>query len=95
MSKQTIHIECRSCNATGLYSGFCEAKGTAVVCVDCGGTGAETFQYTPFTKRKGKRGINTVRLSRGRVIGTGVGAVGKSISYKEFSKGKFPIGEDV
>jgi hypothetical protein len=85
-----IKIECRSCRATGLYSGFAEPKGTAVVCLACRGSGAETLDYTPFTKRKAKSGIKTVSLSRGSLIVTGVGAVGGSITYAEFQKGKVP-----
>lgn len=86
----SMKIECGYCAGTGLYSGFAESDGTAVVCQGCKGSGAEIFKYTPFTKRKGKRGIKTVSLSRGSFILTGVGAVGKSITYAEFQKGLLP-----
>ncbi len=85
-----VKIECRSCCATGLYKGFAEPKGTAVVCLSCSGSGEETIQYTPFTKRKGKQGIKIVNLSRGGLLVTGVGAVGKSITYAEFQRGVLP-----
>ncbi len=85
-----VKAECEECRATGLYQGFCEAKGTAVICLNCGGTGCERIRYTPFTKRKPKRGVKTVHRSRGSFIATGVGAYGGAISYKEFASGKMP-----
>lgn len=88
--KKTIEIECQSCGGTGLYSGFAEPKGVAVVCVTCAGTGKSTFTYEPFERRKGREGIHTVRLSRGSFIATGVGPTGGSISYEAFQNGKFP-----
>jgi len=86
----SVKAECVACGCTGVYSGFCEPKGTAVVCLICDGTGCEVVRYTPFTGRREKRGIKTVSLSRGGFIATGVGAVGKSIPYSEFKKGKKP-----
>jgi len=83
-----IEIECRSCGSTGIYSGFCEPKGTAVVCGTCGGSGCEIVRFKPFEKRRRRRGIKTVSLSRGMMLATGVGAVGESISYSDFFKGK-------
>jgi len=88
--KQFVKSECDSCGGTGVYQGFCEAKGEAVVCLRCGGTGCATIYYTPFEKRKNRRGINIVRLSRGGFLATGVGAVGESITYAEFKKGQMP-----
>ena len=90
MSKVVVQAECEACGATGLYSGFMEAKGTAVVCVRCDGTGCAKISYTPFTKRHGRHGIKTVSRSRGSFIATGVGPTGESISYAEFAKGKMP-----
>jgi len=88
--KKTIDIECESCSGTGLYSGMCEAKGIAVVCVRCDGTGCQKFSYIPFTCRKGKRGIHTVTLSRGQTMIAGCGPGGKPITYREFESGKMP-----
>ncbi len=87
---ETVKAECSACGGTGLYSGFAEPKGTAVVCVQCGGDGCQEIHYTPFTRRKGRRGITTVSRSRGSFIVTGVGPVGDSITYKEFHQGKMP-----
>jgi hypothetical protein len=89
-----VRAECSSCGATGVYSGFCEAKGEAVVCITCGGTGCEEIRYVPFDKRRNRRGIHTVRNSRGSFIATGVGGYGDSISYSDFKKGKFPTKEE-
>ncbi len=88
--REVVKAECGTCGGTGLYCGMCEPEGTAVVCLRCEGSGAETLSYTPFTRRKGKRGIKIVRNSRGTFILTGVGAVGGSITYKEFQEGILP-----
>jgi len=80
-----IQIECASCRGTGVYQGFAEAPGTAVVCINCAGTGATTVEYKPYTGRKVKRGVKIVSYSRGSFIGLGVGAVeGSGMSYGEF-----------
>jgi len=85
-----VEVECEACYATGLYSGFMEAEGEAVICHGCNGTGCATLTYTKFTKRRPKRGIKWVRESRGTFIGTGVGPVGGRITYADFKKGKRP-----
>jgi len=85
-----VRAQCSSCNGTGVYSGFAEPKGTAVVCLTCNGTGCEKIRYTPFKGRKIRRGIQTVRRSSGTFIATGVGPRGGSVTYKEFLGGKMP-----
>jgi len=90
MARKFVDAECDSCGGTGLYCGFCEKKGTAVICHGCDGTGRVKLFYTPFTKRHGKRGVQMVFESRGTFIATGVGATGKGISYQDFQKGKRP-----
>lgn len=87
---ESIHAECGACRGTGVYTGMCEAKGTAVVCVRCGGTGCETITYRPFVVRRRREGVETVRWSRGSLLATGVGVVGESIAYAEFLGGKMP-----
>ena len=84
--KSIIKVECSSCGATGLYSGFMEAKGTAVVCDRCDGSGCETIWYTLFTKRRPRRGIAKVYQSRKSFFGV----PGKPISYTAFARGKMP-----
>lgn len=56
----TIKAECDACNGTGLYCGFAEPKGTAVICRGCNGTGCRTIRYKEFTHRKRKRGVKRV-----------------------------------
>jgi len=91
MARITIEAVCRDCDGTGLYVGFAEPKGVAVVCLGCDGTGCEKIRYVPFKKRKAKRGIQRVQRARGTFIATAVGPDGKSyITYAEFAKGKMP-----
>ncbi len=77
----TIKAECNDCGATGLFRGMCEPEGVAAVCGGCQGEGYVNLKITEFTRRKGKSGIHTVRLSWGH---------GTSITYQEFQQGKRP-----
>ena len=61
----TIKANCKECSATGLYVGFAEPKGTAVVCVRCGGTGCQEIQYVEFKKRRRRRGVSRVLCDGG------------------------------
>lgn len=88
--QKTIEIECPSCRGTGLYRGFAEPSGVAVVCIHCQGTGAGKITYTPFTGRKRREGIHTVQLSAGTLLVTGVGPRGVAVTYEEFLAGKMP-----
>jgi hypothetical protein len=85
-----VKAECGSCDGTGLYCGFAEPKGTAVICLNCGGTGCDEIGYIRFTGRKERRDVHTVKRSAGSFIFTGVGPVGKSVTYEEFCRGKMP-----
>ncbi len=88
--RETVDAECTACGATGLYVGFAEPKGTAVVCVQCNGSGCKTIGYRPFVKRKGRRGVLTVRHSCGLFVATGVGATGEFITYETFQREGMP-----
>lgn len=77
----TIKAECSDCGASGLFRGMCEPDGVAAICTRCRGEGYINLKITEFTRRKGKRGINIVRLSWGH---------GSSITYQEFQAGKRP-----
>jgi len=91
MANISIDAECDACAGTGLYSGFAEPAGVAVVCLRCDGTGCAKVTYKPFSGRKARRGIKTVRLSRGTTLMSGVGPTGKAeISYAEFAAGAMP-----
>lgn len=87
MSRVTAYrAECSACRATGVYQGFCEGKHEAVECLQCGGTGCETVSFVPFTHRRRRRGIKTVRKSRGTFIATGVGGTGEAEAYRDWFK---------
>ena len=86
----SVDTVCRACSGTGLYHGFAEPEGVAVVCLDCEGSGKMQMRYTPFTGRQTRTDITRVQASRGRFIATGVGPAGASISYAEFLNGKRP-----
>lgn len=80
----SIQAECDRCRGTGLYCGFAEPEGTAVICRNCGGTGCYTITYKEFTGRKRKRGVK-------RVMGDGGlwfvrDGNEKTISVQEFYK---------
>lgn len=80
---------CEDCKGTGLYSGMCEAKGTAVVCLRCEGKGWEWHHYKTFEGRKKLKGIKEIQVSRGSSI-LCCGGTGKAMTYKEF-EAKFPV----
>ena len=85
--KSRIETVCSSCEGSGLYEGFCEAKGEPVICLMCEGSGCEIVEYTPFTCRRKIRGVKAVHRSRGTFIATGVGKMSeKPMSYAEFLK---------
>ena len=81
--RKTVGASCTSCGATGLYSGMCEGKGKAVVCLDCNGTGCQAITYTPFRRRKRRRDIKTVILGR-ESKSILEDSTGEEISYKEW-----------
>lgn len=88
--KVKVESVCSPCGGTGIYQGFAEPKGVGVVCIECGGTGKKVIEYTPFVKRRRRKDIKQVRLSKGRLIAVGVGPTGSEVSYEEFLAGKFP-----
>lgn len=59
---QKIECACESCGATGLYVGYAERNGAAVVCHTCDGTGKVTrkIEWDEFDGRKTRRGIKRV-----------------------------------
>lgn len=78
--------ECPDCRGAGLYSGFFEPKGEAVICCGCDGQGWVKHYFRPFDGRKKKAGIKSIKKSRGSFIATGVGGVGDAMSYAQFEK---------
>lgn len=82
MTVTTIKTECAACKSTGLYVGFAEAKGEAVVCVSCEGTGCRTVSYTPFAGRRRRNGIEKIRYGSGTILDDPRKA--KWMTYNEF-----------
>jgi len=82
--KVTVKILCGDCSGTGLYHGFNEKEGVAVICWNCNGTGAVTLSFKRFTERLKRDDVEVVFPFRGSEH------EGKSVTYEEFEKGKFP-----
>mgnify|MGYP006898470229 CR=1 FL=1 len=87
---KSIKIECPDCRGTGLYKGFMEGPGEAVVCVRCSGSGAQELKYNEFTGRKTKTGVTKVRSGSGTILDNP--GKGSWISYEEFKR-KVPEGK--
>lgn len=89
MTKTMFKVECNACKSTGLYKGFAEPPGHAVVCYQCDGKGyfeASSVASTAvlFTGRKAKPGITQVLLDGGLwMFRTGKE---KSISIEKFNE---------
>lgn len=84
-------IECRACKGTGLYVGFAEKDGHAVICSTCKSTGNETVRVegTLFTERNIRIGIKKVHMTNpGIGIGDAPGHDFGGISYREWREGK-------
>lgn len=102
MKKIEIDVQCPACGGSGVYCGFAEGKGTAVVCNRCNGSGKYhyVYEYEEFSGRKIKEGIKRVYLSGygymtnlGKIKYDGVGLVDmnkEGVSYEEFLNGKMP-----
>ena len=65
MKTKIVRIECKSCKGTGLYQGFCEKEGCAVICTNCKGQGVSTETYIEFTGRNKLKGIERVFKTSG------------------------------
>jgi len=85
-----LKAQCKACGGTGIYRGFAEPEGVGVICQSCAGTGCVEIRYEPFTERRRRSGVHTVRRSSGTFIATGVGPTRGSVSYEEFLRGRMP-----
>jgi len=109
MSKHTIEYDCycSDCGGSGLYVGFAEHDGFAVVCHGCAGTGKQHKKYTyeDFDGRREKKGIKRV-LETNPGIGVGLGKPGDGknltiesfggLSYEDWKNGKpFVLGTEM
>lgn len=88
--------ECSACNGTGVYKGFAECAGAAVVCQRCSGTGKAHIkvEYSDFTGRKERKGIVRVYETN---PGFGLGPDGPGgMSYADWFRGQaFPRGSEL
>lgn len=94
-SKKNIVVvhECTAgCRGTGVYSGFAEPEGVAVVCAGCAGSGQQKSTFLVFTARKRRAGIKTVwRIPEGEwFTPTGRLLAGGAVTYAEFLAGSLP-----
>ena len=87
---EIIEAECIECKGTGLYSGYMEPKGTAVICIRCDGSGCKEIAFTPFIEKKNRSDIQIVKRSSGSFIGVPFEPDSNSITYDEFQQGKTP-----
>jgi hypothetical protein len=88
MAKHVIEYDCKcySCDGTGLYIGFAEHDGSAIVCRNCKGSGRihEKIEYEDFEGRKKKKDIKRVYK---RNPGIGIGernGDGKALKLEDF-----------
>lgn len=95
--KIELKHKCKSCGATGLYSGMGEDKACAVVCHTCKGTGCQkfTYEYEDFDGKQINPTIQWVyETNPGIRVGVGGGYDFKDfggISYDEWApSGMFP-----
>jgi len=87
MPKIEYDCECDSCGGTGLYKGFAEGEGSAVVCHDCKGTGKQhiKYEYKNFEGKKDKKGVKRVFLTNcGFGIGEGTTREGQKLVLEDF-----------
>jgi hypothetical protein len=84
--------KCKACHGTGLYKGFAERDGYAVVCHNCKGTGKFHFVhvYEEFERKEIRDGIHTIiQTNPGFQLG---GAKGEydfgGISYQAWLNGE-------
>jgi hypothetical protein len=87
--KFEVKEKCPPCEGTGLYIGFAERDGAAVVCSDCKGTGCRLFiyEYEDFEKRVDAGSI----VKRVYRVNPGIGiGVGKNNEFKLSDFGGMP-----
>ena len=85
-----VKVQCSDCNGSGLYVGFAEPTGIAVVCLRCNGKGWTNFSYAEFTGRKRKAGVKSIYIVQGTFLAAGLGPKeGTEMTYDQFEK-EFP-----
>jgi DnaJ-class molecular chaperone len=84
-------VECGSCGGTGLYKGFAEPEGYAVICRNCGGKGYTEATHVSseakiFERRKRKNGIRYVMTDGGAWFVRGAASQTPHITIDEFNE---------
>lgn len=89
-------VYCGSCKGTGLYKGFAEKGGAAVVCYSCKGSGKIHIrqQYESFKGRKNRDDVTRVYQTAG-----GYGITDQDINGIQFSQSgtsyeRWKLGDD-
>ncbi len=102
--KKLIELDqvCDECAGTGLYVGFAENDGAAVVCHKCKGTGCYHFklEYEEFEGIKKRRNVKRVfEVNVGIIIGSSHGHTLEEFGgmpYKDWKAGKeFGLGTEM
>lgn len=99
--KKTVEIECNACHGTGLYQGYGERHGAAVICCKCNGLGKVDFSYTEFEGRKEMPGVTRVFKPVPFFPQSGIDETTKDgsvlhfsrfgVSYEEWKNGSEPL----
>jgi len=84
----TFAINCAACKGSGVYSGFAEPEGEAVLFYRCEGNG--WISAIPFDGRVKRDDIKRVRLSQRERVEFSRNGDG-SVTYEEFFAGQMPI----
>jgi hypothetical protein len=83
---------CNACQASGVYRGFAETKGFAIVCAYCEGKGWIWEEIEEFTERKVRTDIQFVGYQPQHGYRRSTENT-PHISYAEFLAGQFPTKE--
>ena len=104
MSKHRLEIneKCKSCKGTGLYTGYAEHDGIAVVCSNCKGTGCyhRILEYEDFECKEKRNEVKRV-IETNPGISCGVNDRYTfehfgGMSYEDWFNGKpFPCGSEM
>jgi urease gamma subunit len=85
---ESVQIECKSCDGTGLYIGVAEHDGAAVVCYRCKGTGEDTITFARFIERRPPtKPVSRVHVARGYVLSPNHPDCAGGVAYQDWTPG--------
>jgi hypothetical protein len=90
MKTIVIEEQCSECGGSGVYKGFAEKGGLAVVCIHCNGTGKYTFKhsYKEFVGIQKRNSIKwVIPINPGYSLSENSPDIG-GMSYDEWQSGK-------